>query len=1631
MSTLITAATNISTIDSVTLAALTPLELKSLTRTQLGALSSVQLSAFSATLVSMLPLKYISAGALVGIQPAAINGLDIKSLSTYQIAGLLTTQLPALTTKQISTFQPAQVKALTNTEIGTLSSIQLGVIKATSLKELTTDAILYLTTNAVAGLTSVQLSKLTTVNAGQLESFTPAQVARLSFNAITWLHNQNFATISGAVTTGSGIETSKIITISVPLLSIAGGNGADSITGSTGADSITGGVGADTITGGLGSDTIIGGAGSNIYQYSAGDSTSTAVDVLIGTFASYNADLVKLNSIVGTLSVLPAQSISALSESVLNTELNSTNGTLSIHFKGGSNTSIAQLTYNSGKYWAIDLNGDGTFTAAADLLIDVTNSTLTNVTVETFGVRLPTLSVISNVTSATEDTEKTISFSDLVGLANEADAMDIYGHSGINAFVVKSVNLGTLKIGINSASASVWNTITNATIDSTHFAYWTPAANANGALTAFSVVAKDNEGYESALPAIPVNVMVAAANDAPTGSVTISGTPTKNETLTPNTSTIADVDGLGAFSYQWKKTDGSVIATTFTLLMTQAEVGQQISVVVSYIDSGGTHESLNSSAVTVTLTPTPPTGATLYNGHYYLNVPNSCTWSQAQTEAANPNNASSYTSYLAVVNDLAEQNFLVSLMDQWGIEWVGGATDNSIGGSGYGGTLSIRAGQVLGGYFIEFELPAMNNAPTATNLSAAETYTEDTPLNLTDMVISDVDSAIVTATLTLSNPVAGSLNIGASNGVTSTFSSGVWSVTGAMADVNILLAVLTFTPTVNFNSNFTISTSVSDGSATPLTGSKPFTGTAVNDAPILSVGVAIPNYTQNGSPVILSSEITLTDADLTTTNYNGSTMILARSGGANVEDVFSSVNFSGGNVVVSGTTIGTFTNSNGTLVIAFNSSATQALVNQALALISYSNTSENPPASVQIAWTFNDGNTGAQGSGGALSALGTTGVSVSKTIAPTFPEGAGSALAYKTDYNGMSALSALTVEMWIKTSDTMGGLLSWAASGIGNDFLLYLTSPLTFDIWVGNQKYEITTTKNVSNSNWHHLAATWTTAGIVTLYVDGTAYTATLASGYTAYTTALTNTSAISYDRLLLGNDQDMVSGVIGALNLTQTFSGSMDSVAVWNIAKIFTPATYKTTISGSETNLVNYWSMDESTGNFVDSKSAMNLTVGSVSKTIAQTFPENTSTALAYKTDYNGMSGLSALTVEMWVKTTDTNGNLLSWAASGIGNDFLLPITNSSTISIWVGSERYVADLGTATVSDNAWHHLAATWTTAGIVTLYVDGTAYTATLASGYTAYTTTLTNTSAISYDRLLLGNDQDMVGGVISALDPTQTFSGSIDSVAVWNIAKTFTPATYKTAISGSETGLVNYWSMDESTGNLVDSKSAMNLTTVRTAGALTTEITSFKDFSTIPNDFSKSGSAFTVGVSNGLGGSASVVIPSSSDEIWTLNQAAPITANNGTYTVSGYFHNVSNSGFGALGFSTNSSNFLSTGSSGAPGANSFLGVTFHGGGIYFLNNGEVTSLTNTGGDIQLNNWYKFVFSISETSATTFNLKLDTYNSDVNGTLSVLFGSLSTSVTNANISTFSNLYPFFSAEGGRFNALDNFEITLTGV
>ncbi len=157
----------------------------------------------------------------------------------------------------------------------------------------------------------------------------------------------------------------------------------------------------------------------------------------------------------------------------------------------------------------------------------------------------------------------------------------------------------------------------------------------------------------------------------------------------------------------------------------------------------------------------------------------------------------------------------------------------------------------------------VNDGATASNLSAAESYTEDTALNLIDIIASDIDSTNVIVTLTLSNPAAGSLSTGTSGAVTSIYNpgSGTWSANGAIADVNTLLAAVLFTPATNFNGNFSMSTSVSDGVAAAVTGTKNFTGISVNDAPTATNLSASETYTKN-TPLNLIN-IVISDVDST------------------------------------------------------------------------------------------------------------------------------------------------------------------------------------------------------------------------------------------------------------------------------------------------------------------------------------------------------------------------------------------------------------------------------------------------------------------------------------------------------------------------------------------------------------------------------------------------------------------------------------------------------------------------------------------------------------------------------------------------------------------------------------------------
>ena len=156
----------------------------------------------------------------------------------------------------------------------------------------------------------------------------------------------------------------------------------------------------------------------------------------------------------------------------------------------------------------------------------------------------------------------------------------------------------------------------------------TPAAHAVGGPVTVTLTVSDGVLSSST----SFTVTVTNINDAPTGSVNISGTPTQGQTLSVS-HTLADIDGLGVISYQWRA-NGTAIsgATGSSHVLTQAEVGQAITVTASYTDGQGTVESVGSAATasvanvndaptgTVNIAGAPTQGQTLSVSHTLADI---------------------------------------------------------------------------------------------------------------------------------------------------------------------------------------------------------------------------------------------------------------------------------------------------------------------------------------------------------------------------------------------------------------------------------------------------------------------------------------------------------------------------------------------------------------------------------------------------------------------------------------------------------------------------------------------------------------------------------------------------------------------------------------------------------------------------------------------------------------------------------------------------------------------------------------------------------------------------------------------------------------------------------------------------
>ena len=127
-----------------------------------------------------------------------------------------------------------------------------------------------------------------------------------------------------------------------------------------------------------------------------------------------------------------------------------------------------------------------------------------------------------------------------------------------------------------------------------------------GTVIMMQVYFADDAGNAQTIRSEATALVEARANNPSTGAPTISGIAQVGETLTADTSGIADEDGLtnATFSYQWMAGDGAsetdvAGATSSTYTLSDDEEGNAVKVRVSFTDDAGNQESLTSQSTTV------------------------------------------------------------------------------------------------------------------------------------------------------------------------------------------------------------------------------------------------------------------------------------------------------------------------------------------------------------------------------------------------------------------------------------------------------------------------------------------------------------------------------------------------------------------------------------------------------------------------------------------------------------------------------------------------------------------------------------------------------------------------------------------------------------------------------------------------------------------------------------------------------------------------------------------------------------------------------------------------------------------------------------------------------------------------
>ncbi len=482
-------------------------------------------------------------------------------------------------------------------------------------------------------------------------------------------------------------------------------------------------------------------------------------------------------------------------------------------------------------------------------------------------------------------------------------------------------------------------------------------------------------------------------------------------------------------------------------------------------------------------------------------------------------------------------------------------------------------------------------------------------------------------------------------------------------------------------------------------------------------------------------------------------------------------------------------------------------------------------------WKF-DENTGTSTSDSSVNAL--TGT---LTNGPTWTSGiVGSALRldgtndYVTasDSDDSKYTGDLTLCVWANIT-TAGSYRHFMGkhSGSGGtqnpfDFRTTADNPPKMSLVRSNTDYVAWDGPPTTLGQWRHycVVAPTTIQTAPMFYINGVP-TAGILAGGTGTGTATGSGAAI---RMGVRSDGAVV--MDGSLDEARIYNRMLSANEIMQIYKLEAGGNS----TGIEPSLKGYWSfngqdMSDTTaydrsggGNNGTLTNSPTKTMGKVGQALSFDGTDDYTTVA----DANSLDITSAISMAVWIKTTDTNGCIMSKGTSSTDKCFDLSANKVYELGILSSTLYFQTSNGTTTnvvsgsatpLLDNQWHHVVGTWdgtTTTNAMKIYIDG----AVTYQGTATVTTIQSTSSSLAFG---YGSTYYLAGSIDEGRLYNRALSaGEIKSL--FNLAESDKVNTSVSQPQGTgrlDSGLAGYWKMDDGSGT-----SATDSSTNGNTGTLT-------------------------------------------------------------------------------------------------------------------------------------------------------------------------------------------------------------------